>query len=290
MERKQSPHNTPTLAAWVRAMRTRRELSARGIAHRLGWPEGTWASLEGGRVRSLTAQRVAALADLLGVHPWPLAILSNARPGRAPLDAVAARVVAAHPWPHPWWRERGAAFLRMARNDRSVASVAASWVSRWPAIPGLGEPEFWRNLETRGYLPDGTGLDRAPAPWVHGLLAAIIDDDDAGLYLLPGYWFAVGRADRAVADAFGGTEAYDQLASAYRQCYVRHGTEQQFDDGAYFRAAASVAEHLRESARQPTAMQRLTRITDAWPYLSPQDQEHVVAIVLGLAHRRGDAE
>lgn len=286
----QSIHDYPSLAAFVRLRRMQStSLSVRKASVAAGFAENTWSSLEGGHQQHPSHESLHAIARVLGMRPYPLALIAGAQ-SQSPLKKIGGLFLPAH----PWWRERGGNFLRQARQDRTLDTVAEYFRTRWPLIPELADPVVWDTLERTGTLPSlpippvkleprpGTRLDTMSGGWLWALLDAAVAEPERAYYLLPGLMYAVGRApDSRLALAMDDLKAWTTLAETYTHCYTRH--PEAFDDAEYYKVAARVADTMQSAAQVATAGQRLIRFTAIWANLSQEQQEHL----LGLAEELG---
>ena len=290
-----SIHDYPSFAAYVRLRRMRSTpFSVRRASVAAGLPEGTWGSLENGRLPRPSPANLHAIAHVLVVRTWPLALVAGIKPA-SPLNRLAGLLTDQLPQPE-WWNIRGGAFMRFARESagRNYETVAKTWLTKWPAIPALGSIDAWEALEAQGILPSLPSPPpqaRQPQPkkdlaklsgaWWWAILDAAVNDDQQALYLLPGFAVVVGEAHPEIARKSDELTAWEQLVGAYRQSHSRKPED--FDDAAYFAVSVQVAQDMLSEAGVETASQRLARISAVWEKLTQEQQEHVVAITADLA-------
>ena len=301
MSKVPSIHDYPSLAAFVRLRRMRAtSLSVRKASSAAGFAESTWSSLEGGHQQHPSHESLHAIARVLVIRPYPLALIAGAHSSRSPLKKIGGLFLSFSP-AHPWWRERGGNFLRHARQGRTLDTTTTYFQAQWPLIPELADSNNWDAMERTGTLPSlpippvkleprpTARLDTMSGGWLWALLDAACGDPERAYYLLPGLMYAIGRApDSRLAQAMDDLAAWNALSQSYTRCYTRQ--PEAFDDAAYFEAAARVAQAMRESASIETSAQRLSRITTIWDSLSREQQEHVVAIVSDLSQHQGIKE
>ncbi len=289
-------HDYPSLAAYVRLRRmAHTTLSVRGASGSAGFPSATWGSIESGRLPRPSFSNLHAIARVLGVRPWPLALIAGSKPlGR--LSRI-GELVTDHLPTENWWDQRGAAFLRSVRESRSrtLDEVADTWAANWPAIPEFADPSAWTELERSGKapeLPKAPAKTRQPAPghsiqtfaggWWWALLSAACGDPEGGYYFVPAMGVVLGEAEIKVARAMDDSSSFERLVAAYESSRTP-GRPETFDDRQYFALAEEVAHEMSAEGDTETPGQRLLRVETAWGDLSADQQEHVVALVEDLA-------
>lgn len=290
-------HDYPSFASFVRLARSElTEYSVQKASVAAGFPATSWASLESGRFPRPSAAKLHAIARVLGIRPWPLAIIAAVR--GSTLSQIGGLITDRLPQA-PWWNLRAGAFIRLVREsaERDYESVVKRWQERWPAIPALGSVVAWRIIESEGVVPPlpapPTAFQATPArnlgkldgAWWWALLDAAAGDSATAFYLVPGLAVVTGEAVIASAQKMDEKASWDQLLDAYRLSYTKN--PEGFDDAKYFAVAVRVAQAMRESAAVETSAQRLSRITTVWDSLSREQQEHVVAIVADLSKHQG---
>ncbi len=290
-------HDYPSFASFVRLARIETtQASVQKASVAAGFPATSWASLESGRFPRPSSTKLHAIARVLGIRPWPLAIIAGIK-GSA-LSQIGGLLTDRLPQA-PWWNLRGGNFVRLVREseDRDYEAVIKRWQERWPAIPALGSVAAWRIIESEGVVPPlpapPTAFQAAPTAdlakldgaWWWALLDAVSGDATTAFYLVPAAAVVTGGAVIAIARKMDEKAAWDQLLDAYRQSYTKN--PEAFDDAKYFAVAVRVAQAMRESAAIETSAQRLSRIAAVWESLSREQQEHVVAIVADLSKHQG---
>lgn len=289
-----SVHDYPSFASFVRDRRmSSTAYSVQKASLAAGFPPTTWSSIEGGRYPRPSRDKLHAVARVLDVRPWPLALIAGTKPKLQRLGGlITDRLPQAE-----WWNLRGGAFVRLAREKAGLSLEVATqrWRERWPAIPALGSVSAWDILESKGlvpklpappvaFMPDPPNdIAKLSGAWLWSILDAATGDPQTAFYLLPGLSVVVGEADHGVAVKSDESAAWDRLAQAYRECHTTR--PESFDDAKYFETALVVAREMGTSAGLETASQKLARITAVWNQLNAEEQDHVVGIVEGLGHR-----
>jgi len=292
---KNSIHEYPSLAAYVRLRRMEAtHLSVRHASLSARLPEGTWGSIENGRLPRPSIQKLNAIARILEVRPWPLAILAGTKPV-SPLNRIGGLIMDHLP-PPEWWARRAGSFIAMARQEagRTHDLAARCWTEQWPAIPALASEGAWKIMETQGVLPalpaappstrqpiPTQNLAQASGAWWWAIMWAVIGDPERALYLLPGIGVVSGVAHPEIAEKCDESDAWRTLVQAYRSAH--HRKPESFDDSVYYAVAREVATALQAHATDETAGQRLARISAVWDRLSSAQQAHVVAIAEDLS-------
>ena len=287
----------PSLAAFIRTFRMHHTpLSIRAASVAAGFPVGSWGPHESGHLVHPSLKKIHGIAHALGVRPWPLAIIAGI--SETPLHRLGSLVLD-HALPtssQVWWNQRGGAFLRCARGDQALTTVASRWAQKWPHIPMLANPQAWEILETTGILPPlpppppplrsqipPSPLRQVPGPWLWAVLDAATGDEVRAYYLLPGLALAMETANRDTAAACEDLTSWNVLADAFARCHAVKPAVETFDDLQYFTAAQTLADTMRLAAEHMTSEQRLAQMTAIWESLSKEQQEHL----LGLAEELG---
>jgi len=292
---KMSIHDYPSLASFVRRRRMvhRSDLSVRKASIAAGWPESTWGSIENGRLPRPGFQKLHAVAGIIKVRAWPLAIIAGIRPVSR-LNRLGGLIMESLPQ-SDWWNIRGAQFVSRARQQagRNYDQVVARWRTEWPLVSELDSIDPWKHLESRGILPrlpSAPKSSRQPSPsnnfaqlsgaWWFAILDAAVGDPELAFYLLPGLAFVMGEAHPEIARKADETLAWERLVESYRACYTTK--PEAFNDATYFESALTVARNMMSTANTETGSQKLARIAEKWSRLTPNQQDHVVSIVEDL--------
>lgn len=292
-EQKMGAHDYPSFASFVRLYRMEHHttLSVRAASIAAGFPEGTWSSVENGRWPRPASPKLHAIAHVLGVRPWPLAIIAGPKKETSSLNRIEEIVLDRLTLPTSWGALQGGAFLRRSRRKRPLAMVVAHWAERWPRIPGM-DVEAWNAIETKGILPPlpeppmpfqpppGSRLDTLSGGWLWAFLDAATGDSQWAYYLLPGLSLAMGKSHPTVAQAADDKALWDSLAQAYSRSHTQQ--PEAFDDAGYYTEAVAVARAMQEAASTATSSQRLARISAVWETLTQEQQEHIMAVTEDL--------
>ncbi len=293
-----SMHDYPSLAAFVRLRRmSATSLSVRAASSAaFSGKEDTWGALESGRLPRTNLRYLHAIAQILALNPWPLAIIGGNKPGLKLLrvgDLLMPRLPQS-----PWWNLRAGSFIRLVRESsgHSLENTAKAWETHWPTIPALSEPTAWETMESQGLLPNlpvAPGWAKQPSPtknlatasggWWWALLWAVCGDPEWAYYLLPGLSVAAGEAIGQIASGMDAQKYFEHLIAAYKAAYATH--PETFEDEKYFAAAIEVARDMQRSAGAETATQRLLRVESAWNHLSAEQQSYIASLVEDLTKK-----